>query len=273
MRAEEFITDAINKEVFTPGWTDETTILNRYVLKAKATDDWNKYQKLDIDVFDPESGIPYRIAHARFRIKPGFFFQKNLQASMIHVHDEYQKRGIATAIYQYVRKLGNTIKPSPFQLGPGKEMWKSFNRTGAIAEAFNAPYPMTWEHGDGSHDALVKLPDGTNLSIMFSVEYGDYGNEEWQVEFWRNNSQDVTGEGDAQRIFATVLSAIQEFIKTENPERIRFSASKETDAGDRNASRSSLYTSLVKRYARSWGYDVDVSDYAGSTVYELDRLQ
>ena len=134
MRAQEFVTDEINKQVFSPGWTDETTILNRYVLKAQATDDWNKYQKLDIEVFDPESGIPFRIAHARFRIKPGFFFQKNLEASMIYVSQEYQKRGIATAIYQYVRKLGNTIKPSRFQLPAGKSMWKSFDRTDALAE-------------------------------------------------------------------------------------------------------------------------------------------
>jgi GNAT superfamily N-acetyltransferase len=134
MRSHEFVTDEINKQVFSPGWTDETTILNRYVLKAQATDDWNKYQKLDIDVFDPESGIPFRIAHARFRIKPGFFFQKNLEASMIYVSQEYQKRGIATAIYQYVRKLGNTIKPSRFQLPAGKSMWKSFDRTDALAE-------------------------------------------------------------------------------------------------------------------------------------------
>jgi 8-oxo-dGTP pyrophosphatase MutT (NUDIX family)/GNAT superfamily N-acetyltransferase len=135
MRSHEFVTDEINKQVFSPGWTDETTILNRYVLKAQATDDWNKYQKLDIEVFDPESGIPFRIAHARFRIKPGFFFQKNLEASMIYVSQEYQKRGIATAIYQYVRKLGNTIKPSRFQLPAGKSMWKSFDRTDALAES------------------------------------------------------------------------------------------------------------------------------------------
>lgn len=145
--------------------------------------------------------------------------------------------------------------------------------TEIITEAFNAPYPMTWEHGDESHDALVKLSDGSNLSIMFSQDYGDLGEPEWQVEFWRNNSQDVTGEGDAQRIFSTVLSAIQQFIQLEEPEHIRFSASKETDAGERNRSRSSLYTSLVKRYANSWGYSVEVSDYAGTVAYELDRLR
>ena len=141
-----------------------------------------------------------------------------------------------------------------------------------VTEAFNSPYPITWEHGDESHDALARLPDGSNLSIMFSLDYGEYGDEEWTVEFWRNNSQDVTGEGDAYRIFATVMTAIQQFIKTQEPERMRFSATKDTDSGDRNLSRSNLYTAMVRRYANSWGYQVDVSDYAGSTVYELSRM-
>jgi hypothetical protein len=141
-----------------------------------------------------------------------------------------------------------------------------------IAETFDQPYPMTWQVADDSYDALVKLPDGTNLSINFNMDFDGDFNEEWIVEFWRNNSLDVTGEGDAQRIFATVLTAIQQFIEKEQPERVRFSASKEDDAGNRNTSRSSLYTRLVKRYANSWGYQVHASDYAGSTVYELDKI-
>ena len=141
-------------------------------------------------------------------------------------------------------------------------------RSTGLMEAFNAPYPMTWEHSKDSHDALVKLPDGTNLSIMFSKEYMFGDEEDWHVEFWRNNSQEVTGEGDAQRVFATVLNAIQQFIKIEDPERIRFSASKDQEAD----SRTNLYGSLVRRYANAWGYEVDSSEYGGSTVYNLYKL-
>jgi hypothetical protein len=138
-----------------------------------------------------------------------------------------------------------------------------------VNESFNAPYPLTWEKSEyGDVDALARLQDGTNLSIMFNQE-----DDEWQVEFYRNNSQDVTGEGDAQRVFATVLTAIQQFIEKEDPERIRFSASKEDDSGNQNDSRSSLYTRLVKRYASHWGYRVDTSDFAGTTVYQLERLR
>jgi len=141
-----------------------------------------------------------------------------------------------------------------------------------INEAFDAPYPLTWEHGDESHDALVKLPDGSILSIMFSLDYGAYGDEEWTVEFWRGHNQEVTGAGDQQRIFATVLSAIQQFINDNNPERIRFSASKEVEQGQNSMSRTNLYTALVKRYANRWGYRVDIDHHSGSTVYNLERL-
>ena len=134
-----------------------------------------------------------------------------------------------------------------------------------IAELFDQPYKSKWEKSDyGDYDALAKLPDGTNLSIMFNHE----GDDEWQVEFYRNNSQEVTGEGDAQRVFATVLNSIQQFIEKQHPGRIRFSATKEDNDGT-SQSRSKLYNRLVQRYANLWGYSVDISDYANSTGYEL----
>jgi hypothetical protein len=139
-----------------------------------------------------------------------------------------------------------------------------------LNEAFNQPYSFKWEQGEhGDYDALARLDDGTNLSIMFN----DEGDEEWQVEFYRNNSQSVTGEGDAQRVFATVLTAIQQFIQKEHPWRIRFSASKEVDSGQNSESRAKLYDRLVQRYARAWGYDEYNEDHGDQVTYELTRLE
>jgi len=50
--------------------------------------------------------------------------------------------------------------------------------------------------------------------------FNDVGNDQWQVEFYRNNSQGITGKGDSQRVFATVLNAISKFIKKNNYEKI-----------------------------------------------------
>lgn len=144
-----------------------------------------------------------------------------------------------------------------------------------IVEAFDQPYPLTWEESlDGeSYDALARLDDGTNLSIMFNLEYGGTGDEEWHVEFWRNHSLNVTGEGDAYRIFATVLTAIHKFIQVQKPWRLIFSASKDVESGQNPQSRSKLYDSLVARYARAWGYDSYNEDHGDQVTYELTRLQ
>jgi hypothetical protein len=46
----------------------------------------------------------------------------------VSVWDQYQKKGIATAVYKFVRELGNDIKPSSMQTDAGKSMWRSFEK-------------------------------------------------------------------------------------------------------------------------------------------------
>jgi hypothetical protein len=147
-----------------------------------------------------------------------------------------------------------------------------------VAEAFDQPYRSKTEKSEsGSFDVLAKLPDGTNLSIMFNHE----GNDEWQVEFYRNNSQEVTGTGDAPRRFATVLNALQKFITKHKPAHLTFAASKETDPtvyyepGEPQpnpASRAKLYDRLVQRYAKAWGYRAFRADNGRIVMYELSRM-
>jgi predicted transcriptional regulator len=137
-----------------------------------------------------------------------------------------------------------------------------------VVEAFDQPYKGKWEKSESdSHDMLVRLPDGTNLSIMFNNE----GNDEYQVEFYRNNSQELTGEGDAQRIFATVLNAIQKFVKKRQPWRLIFSASKSVEPGQNPQSRARLYDRLVGRYANDWGYESYSEDHGDQITYEITK--
>ena len=152
-----------------------------------------------------------------------------------------------------------------------------------VNEGFDQPYPFTWENGDhGDLDALAKLPDGSPLSIMFNQQQDDDGDEITQVEFYRNNSQEVTGEGDAQRIFATVLSAIQTYVKKYKPVRLTFSASKQVDPSTyyepdepqpNPESRAKLYDRLVQRYAKAWGYRAFRADNGDLVIYELSRIK
>jgi hypothetical protein len=152
-----------------------------------------------------------------------------------------------------------------------------------VAEAFDQPYPITWEKGmHGDVDALAKLPDGSNLSIMFNKQDNIKPDDKtWMVEFYRNNSQEVTGEGDAQKVFSTVLVAIQQFITKYKPLKIYFSASKLLDPSinygpddvvPNPESRAKLYDRLVQRYAKAWGYRAFRGDTHASVMYELSRI-
>ena len=73
-------------------------------------------------------------------------------------------------------------------------------------------------------------------------------------------------------MFATVLSAIQTFIKKYKPNRIIFSASKEVEPGQNAQSRARLYDSLVQRYARAWGFRAFRADTGNKVIYELNRI-
>jgi hypothetical protein len=140
--------------------------------------------------------------------------------------------------------------------------------TEIITEAFDKPYAFNWQRGDhGDYDVLVKLPDGSPLNIAFNRE----GDDGWHVAFDRGHSQEITGEGDAQRIFATVLTSIQQFILKEEPDRLYFSASKDVEPGQNPTSRARLYERMVERYAKSMGYDVVVDDRRGHTMFVLDK--
>ncbi len=48
-----------------------------------------------------------------------------LLAGNLRVDDEFQRKGIATAMYKFVKSLGNDIKPSNIQTEKGKAFWAS----------------------------------------------------------------------------------------------------------------------------------------------------
>jgi len=152
--------------------------------------------------------------------------------------------------------------------------WKPVKKQG-IAEVFNQPYAFRWDSDsdNNTYNAHTRLPDGTSLEINFYTDPGVDGDEDWVVEFWRNRSLDVTGAGDAQRVFATVLTAIGQFIEMQEPETLRFTADKDVEPGQKPMSRSNLYDRLVQRYAQTWGYRLDRSDMANTTVYLLYRIR
>lgn len=180
--------------------------------------------------------------------------------------------------HEYIKDLEKTglttTDIDPFDPNQPKGMKRQkVDPTFNVSEGFDQPYPLKWEKSEyGDVDALAILPDGSPLSIMFNKQQDDDGDEIVQVEFYRNNSQEVTGEGDAMRIFATVLTAIQKYIKKYKPARLSFSAAKQVEQGQNPESRAKLYNRLVQRYAQAWGYRAASADHDDIVIYELSRI-
>jgi SAM-dependent methyltransferase len=142
-----------------------------------------------------------------------------------------------------------------------------------LSETFNQPYSFTWSKGDhGDYDAWVRLPDNTVLEIMFndiSVNTGNPDAVTYEVEFHRDNSQDITNQGDAYKIFATVLHAIKEFLKMRQPDNLIFSATKDVESGQNEESRTKLYDRMIGRYTNTLGYDSFSEDHGNYTEYQI----
>jgi hypothetical protein len=274
MRAYEFIKEELNHDTLQKGFSHSIEIGDyKYMAGYSAP-----YRMLHIHVYDGKR----MIAKTDFNV-----YGDSLESAMTEVEEDYRGQGIATNMYAYAKMLGNDIVPSDYQLDDGEKMWDAWNRSNQsqhilpkgykvqqqMYESFDSSYPIEWEYSEyGDVDAFAKLADGTYLSIMFNREDND--DDEWVVEFHRNHSQEVSGEGDAQKIFATVLAAIKQFIQQKQPHRIIFSASKDNWAKQQqnSESRAKLYTRLIKRYANVWGYGEHDEDHGDHVTYELTRL-
>ena len=148
----------------------------------------------------------------------------------------------------------------------------------ALTEAFDKPYRYTKkELYKGYIVYRFFTDDGSDVDVLFQEnEISDDGEESvWYVLFERKGELGVTGEGDAMRIFATVIDIIKDFTKKEKPQEMAFSADKPAwavDAGKgEKGSREKLYKKMVQRYAGRLGYKYKVDSSSTATEFRLTR--
>jgi hypothetical protein len=136
-----------------------------------------------------------------------------------------------------------------------------------LDESLDNPYPYRYAPSYGFHKALADLPDGTRLEIVFTrtreggkiTRHKDADGNTftrkspaiWEVDFGRDDSDDITGQGDQFRIFATVKAATKEFFDKVNPKILVISA-KRSDG----ASRERLYTRFARMIASQYDFKV-----------------
>lgn len=100
------------------------------------------------------------------------------------------------------------------------------------------------------------------------------------VSFWlkeRNGqdaeySYDLTFTGDQFKVLSTVMAIMKDYIETQNPDKIAFSADKALNSGGQNSkSRVSVYSRMIKRYIDPKEWDLELEDLGWEVRYILTR--
>ena len=155
-------------------------------------------------------------------------------------------------------------------------MLKMSTHFNALTEAFDRPYKFTKkELYKGYIVYRFFTDDGSDVDVLFQENEMAEDETVWFVLFERKGELGVTGEGDAMRIFATVIAIIRDFTKKEKPQELAFSADKPAwmvDAGKgQKGSREKLYKKMVQRYAGRLGYKYKVDSSSTATEFRLTR--
>jgi hypothetical protein len=109
-------------------------------------------------------------------------------------------------------------------------------------------FPLHWYHSNDPREQVARAYDRKKgyIDIKFTPVMPLEFNDMVEVEFSRNDSYDMTGQGDAARVLGTVLQAFREYLKGYQPKILLFAAD-----GD---SRNKVYQNLIKRFATGAGY-------------------
>lgn len=121
-------------------------------------------------------------------------------------------------------------------------------RLNAICEIFDTPVPLTWEER-GPTRWFGSFNVNGKRYVLRMVTMGD--DAPWEVSFdlVRNgkSTQSITGTGDANKVFATVLYGINKWLLDIKPHSFSLSA--------REPSRIKLYTRMLRMLPKQWVVD------------------
>ena len=119
-----------------------------------------------------------------------------------------------------------------------------------LNELLDRPFPYRVEKGgfgkEGQNTFLFSPGEGDVVRV-----YLLYHVNVLHVSFTRNEKLNLTGEGSAERILATVLELTQKFVEKEVPHEIRILAPIEG-----SGARQRVYEKIISRNASRFGFEL-----------------
>jgi len=153
MRAEEFLPEKINPEFAKADFVTQDTItlpsLGELTLRVRnISDQYPPQFVVEVSTAQGEPVGYYRFVivgdpprqRSRFLrwMAHGDEPEQYVIAGNSVTRDQYQRRGVARAVYQWVQAHGNDIRPSGAQTDAGRAMWRGFRQAGLFPEKTTA---------------------------------------------------------------------------------------------------------------------------------------
>lgn len=165
-------------------------------------------------------------------------------------------------------RINEEIFSRPYDLVKIKDGWKFKTDSGAVYHIEFMSYVDDIEDLEIDFDTpfdpaeLFAYIKSSKKDWVVKHEFGFYRKGRF---FWQRKS-DITGTGDAYRIFATVISAIQEYIKKTRVDWLVFKTLPNP------SSRLKLYDRLSKELGEKFGFDEIYKDVNSDQVtYNLKK--
>lgn len=127
-------------------------------------------------------------------------------------------------------------------------------------------YPIETWYTDDETFALVAVAHDDHdrdIEISFTPMHDDINIVAF--DFTRGGSYEQTGEGHAGKVFATVMRAFQDYLKSVEPDYVLFAS--------KGHSRTKLYQSIIKRFANKFGYNqINIDDLPEEIIDNRENL-
>jgi hypothetical protein len=143
------VTEKTSPEIFNrpnnaPIFSTKPKKIGNYIFDASEFEGSMVYGKdakgLIVRAYDPKNMDVIGSASFVLVRKKGKNGDSWLESDDTKVKEKYRGKGIATAMYQYAKDLGNDIKPSPYKSNAGGEMWKAWGRDVFEEEQHSCPH-------------------------------------------------------------------------------------------------------------------------------------
>ena len=288
MRAKEFITEVVNKELWHPERMFKQRVpIGDYEFEARESiggmGDYDA-DALTIIAYDPKKKNKV-IGNADFVVK-GRGSKRSLVSDDTYVDPKYRGEGIATMMYAYAKSLGNDIKGSNIQTPMGKQMWANWGSDakhlrgvaeGSLEELANTSLkvkePKDFVNTNDRKQVtykVMKFKSGKdtyliNFTVKGAPAFGKKQN--WNavnVAFGVKEKQDDYSFGDEINtdltarnknqflIYSTVINAIRKFITEYNTEIDEIIMQ---GAGERQEAMYQRFFQSAGKYFPGWHYD------------------